>query len=262
MAAAAEPMVELMAQLAALAAANATLQGQVTNLQPRAQAPTSAAFSRTPVFIGQTDLLDFRKKADLSVYAEGKSPVFEGDERFDVKTETIGPFLKRLHMKSTDLGWNDPNNTQQIVLFDITHNGAVIGINITKSYGRINLTELRIQCGQFMTGADVEQRANQNNQMMQVSIWDWLTMRVQQSLSQHELEYTLGGVICGPLLLKVVIIRSATMDSRSTISIIRAQLKDIDAYAAGVVGDIEKITEFFMDNLDRLKASGQPSTIK
>ena len=46
------------------------------------------------------------------------------------------------------------------------------------------------------------------------------------------------------------------MDSRSTISIIRSQLNDIDAYAAGVVGDVEKITEFFTDNLDRLKESG------
>ena len=46
------------------------------------------------------------------------------------------------------------------------------------------------------------------------------------------------------------------MDSRAPISIIRAQLNEIDAYAAGVVGGVEKITEFFTDNLDRLKASG------
>jgi hypothetical protein len=80
-------------------------------------------------------------------------------------------------------------------------------------------------------------------------------MRAQQSLSQHEPDYIVGGVICGPLLLKVII-RSATMDSRSTISILRAQLNDIDSYAAGVSGDVEKITEFFTDNLDRLNASG------
>jgi hypothetical protein len=106
-----------------------------------------------------------------------------------------------------------------------------------------------------MTGVDAQHRANQNNQMMQVSIWDSLTMRAQQSLAQHESEYTLGGVICGPLLLKVII-RLATMDSRSTISILQAQLHDIDAYASGVEGDVEKITEFFTDNLDQLKASG------
>ncbi len=255
MAAAPDPMVDVMNQLATLTAANAALQGQVTNLQPVVPAPAPITFARTPALMGQTNLLDFKKKADLSVYAEGKSPVFEGDERFDIKSETLGPFLKRLHKKATDQGWNDPNNAQQIVLFDITHNGATIKIDITKSYGRINLTELKIQCERFMTGVDAQHRANQNNQMMQESIWGSLTMRAQQSLSQYEPEYIVGGVICGPLLLKVII-RSATMDSRSTISILRAQLNDIDSFAAGVSGDVEKITEFFTDNLDRLNASG------
>ena len=46
------------------------------------------------------------------------------------------------------------------------------------------------------------------------------------------------------------------MDSRATISIICAQLNNINAYAARIVGDVERITEFFTDNLDRLKASG------
>ena len=91
--------------------------------------------------------------------------------------------------------------------------------------------------------------------MMQVSIWDLLTMQAIQSLAQYEYEYTFGDVICGPILLKIIICL-ATMDSRATISIIRAQLNDIDAYAAGVVGDVEKITEFFTNNLDWLVASG------
>ena len=95
----------------------------------------------------QTDLLNFKKKADLSIYAEGNSPVSEGDKRFDVKTETLGPFLKRLHKKATDQGWNNPANTQQITLFNITHNGTIIVINLTKSYKCIDLTELWIQCG-------------------------------------------------------------------------------------------------------------------
>ena len=46
------------------------------------------------------------------------------------------------------------------------------------------------------------------------------------------------------------------MDSRSTITILQAQLNDIDSYAARVTGDVEKNTEFFTDNLDQLKASG------
>jgi hypothetical protein len=160
MAAPPNPMVNVMAQLAALTAANVVLQGQVSSLQPVAPAPAPTTFARTPALMAQTDLLDFKKKANLSIYAEGKSPVFEGDERFDVKTETLGPFLKRLHKKATDQGWNDPNNTQQIVLFNIMHNGTAIEIDITKSYGRIYLTELRIQCGRFMTGVDAQHRTN------------------------------------------------------------------------------------------------------
>ena len=72
-------MVNIMAQVAALTAANVALQGQVANMQPGATAPTSATYARTPAFMGQSDLLDFRKKANLSVYSEDKSPVFEGD---------------------------------------------------------------------------------------------------------------------------------------------------------------------------------------
>ena len=73
-------MVDLLAQMAALAAANAALQGQVANLQPGITTPTPAIYARTPALMGQSDLLDFRKKADLNVYTEGKSPILEGDK--------------------------------------------------------------------------------------------------------------------------------------------------------------------------------------
>ena len=142
MAAAGNPMIELLAQLATLAASNATLQGQVASMQPGAQATQPTTYTRTPDFRGQTDLLNFGKKADLSVYVEGKSPVLEGDERFVVKTETLRQFQKKLCKKVTDQGWNDANNTQQIALFNITHNRVSVQINITKAYGCIEVTEL------------------------------------------------------------------------------------------------------------------------
>ncbi len=72
-----DPFAALVSQVAALTAANAALQ------------PTPATYARTPALMGQSDLLDFRKKADLNVYTEGKSPILEGDKQFDVKTETL-----------------------------------------------------------------------------------------------------------------------------------------------------------------------------
>ena len=73
---------------------------------------------------------------------EVKNPVLEGDECFDVKTETLGQFLKRLHKKVTNQSWNNAGNVQQIALFNITQAGAYVTIDISKAYGCIDVTEL------------------------------------------------------------------------------------------------------------------------
>ncbi len=73
-------MVNLLAQIAALSAANVALQCQVACK-------------------GQTHMLDFKSKVDLDVYYEGRIPVLEGDKRFHLKPETLGKFLKLLNRK-------------------------------------------------------------------------------------------------------------------------------------------------------------------
>ena len=77
---------ELTTQLEILAEMNAILQGQVNT---RAAVAPATSFARTPAFRGQYDLLDFSKKVDLSIYKEGKTPVLEGDDCFDLKSETL-----------------------------------------------------------------------------------------------------------------------------------------------------------------------------
>ena len=86
-------MIELTTQLAALIEINVTLQGQVN---ARAAVATATCFAMTPSFRGQYDLLDFSKRVDLSVYKEGKTPILEVDDCFDLKPETLGPFLRML----------------------------------------------------------------------------------------------------------------------------------------------------------------------
>ena len=46
----------------------------------------------------------FKSKMDLDVYHEGRNPVLEGENRFDLKPETLGQFLKLLDRKATDQG--------------------------------------------------------------------------------------------------------------------------------------------------------------
>ncbi len=108
---------------------------------------------------GQTHVLDFKRKVDLDVYHEGRTPVLEGDRRFDLKPKTLGQFLKLLDRKATDQGWNDATSTQQIVLFNIAqdnHFCSRITISITKEHNYVEMTALRAQCERFMMGKDAQ----------------------------------------------------------------------------------------------------------
>ena len=112
-------------------------------------------------------MLDFISKADLDVYHEGRTPVLNGDNCFDLKPETLGQFLKMLDKKATDQGWNNASSTQQIRIFNITHNGNPTTISITKEHHYIETDALRAQCERFMIGGNSQHRASQNNQMLQ-----------------------------------------------------------------------------------------------
>ncbi len=219
MAAARAPMVDPPAEMAALTAANSALQGQVANLQPGITAPTSAIYTRTLALRDKTDLLDFRKTENWNIYEDGRSSVLSGDNCFDAMAEQLMPFINAFNRRATDMGWNDATNPQQITLFDIPHHSTTAQINLVTSYGCISLTDLRTQCACFMIGSNANQRASQNNQMLQECIWNSITPLVQQRLAQYKTEYTLGHHLCGTLLIKVII-RMSTMDSRAIVSIL------------------------------------------
>jgi hypothetical protein len=104
-------------------------------------------------------VLDFYRKEDLDVYYEGITPVLEGDNRFDLKPETLGQFLKLLDRKSTDQGWNDASSAQQIGLFNISQDDSLysrITISITKEHNYVEMTALRAQCERFLMGKDAQ----------------------------------------------------------------------------------------------------------
>jgi hypothetical protein len=232
-------MVDLLAQVAALAAANAALQCRIA-------------------YEGQTHVLDFKRKVDLDVYHGGITPFLEGDNRFDLKPETLGQFLKLLGRKATDQGWNNASSTQQIGLFNVSQDDSFysrITISITKEHYYIEMTALRAQYEPFMMGKDAQYQTHKNNQMLQECIWGSLTLRAQHRLVQYEDEYTVNGLCCGPLLLNLIK-RTVTGNPRATIQAIRSQLNHIDDYAAEVEGNVEMITEFFTEHLRQLKTYG------
>ncbi len=104
-------------------------------------------------------MLDCKRKVDLDVYHEGRTPVLEGDNCFDLKPETLGKFLKLLDRKATDQGWNDASSTQRIGHFNIAQDNSFysrITISITKVHNYVEMTALRAQCKRFMMGKDAQ----------------------------------------------------------------------------------------------------------
>ncbi len=194
-------------------------------------------------------------KTGSIVYVKGCKPLFEGDKRYNGTTEGLAKYLTALDKHALDMGWSHSSNPQQIVLFDLLlpDGTTTIKIIIIKEYA--TMSQLTFQCAGFMTGVDKEMRANQNNHMMQKCTWDSLTTEFQLKLTTYKKEYTMDGLICAPLLNKVIMC-VATMYSVATIKLLREQMYNLPAYAVEVKGDINAITAKFNDLWNRLLASG------
>ncbi len=77
MAAARAPMVNLLAQMAALTAANAALQ------------PTAAIYARTAALRDKTNLLNYGNTEDRNIYKDGRSSVLSREKCFDATAEQL-----------------------------------------------------------------------------------------------------------------------------------------------------------------------------
>jgi hypothetical protein len=247
------------AQLTALKALTAMLQSQLQALQNNPVVAPPIVFAQTPSLIKGTKLLDYGVKTGSIVYVKGCKPLFEGDKRYNGTTEGLATYLTALDKHALDMGWSCSSNPQQIVLFDLLlpDGTTTIKINIITEYARITMYQLTFQCARFMTGVDKEMRANQNNHMMQKCMWDSLTTEFQLKLATYKKVYTMDGLICAPLLHKVIM-RVAIMDSVATNKLLREQMNNLLAYAVEVKGDVDAMTAKFKDLWNRLLASGTP----
>jgi hypothetical protein len=143
------------------------LQVQIQQIMAAAPPPIqSAVYARTPALKNPTSLLNFDKKADFSIYTQGKSPMFEGDKCFEARSKQLMPFIEALAKRALDMGWSDVGNAQPIARVNIVVGGVNTPINVITNYGCITMTELQLECAPFMTGADADQQVAQNNQMI------------------------------------------------------------------------------------------------
>eukprot|EP00956_Cyclotella_meneghiniana_P031708 scaffold84058_cov48-Cyclotella_meneghiniana.AAC.1 len=112
-------------------------------------------------------------------------------------------------------------------------------------------------------GAKRNARAAQNNDMMQVMLFDSLTQNAQTRVAvfKDEYEFEDGGtpvkkIIVAAALYKVIM-KLTTLDTKITDKALRDIIQDLPAYCLQVQGDIDKVHTRFNNTYAQLKARGE-----
>jgi len=254
---------QLEATLLNIQQQNTQLQNEVNVLQAAAAAapmpvgvPAAAAAAAIPVVFAENPgrydveaIINFQTRLGTTVYDQGVKAL---PKEFDMKPESTVVFLQAFQARCTEIGWSE--GTKNITKFA---NASGTVIDLVTQYGQIDSATLKTQCERFakVGGADFGTRATQNNHMMSLCLSNTLTKDATARLSPYRAEYTFDGKVYAPLLFKIIM-RLATIDSVATTEALRANLRELPAYAASVSGDIDKINQHFDENYSQLIARG------
>ena len=74
-----------------------------------------------------------------------------------------------------------------------------------------------------------------------------MSLCLKNTLTKEAMARLFNGKVYAPLLFKTIM-RLATIDSVATTEALRANLRELVAYAATVSGDVDKINEYFDKN--------------
>jgi hypothetical protein len=251
---------QLEAIVQALQDQNTNLQNEITALQnapPPPAAPAGLAPAAAPAVVyaenpGRYDvnaIINFNTRLGTFIYDQGTKPL---SKDFDMKSEDVVVFLQAFQQRCTEIGWSE--GTMNITKF-INSKGE--NIDLQSQYGQIDSATLKAQCERFckVGEPDYGTRATQNNHMMGLCLNSSLTKGAMAKLQPYRAEYTFDGKIYAPLMFKVMM-RLATIDSVATTEALRANLRELPAYASSVSGDIDKINQYFDQNYSQLIARG------
>jgi hypothetical protein len=157
-------------------------------------------------------------------------------------------YITKLEAKCNRMGW--PVGTQQITKFT---NDSGSMINIISEYGQISMATLQMGCEDFLkaVGAQCNQRASQNNEMMAQCILRTLSA----SAWTFGTKFEHNNVAYAPLLHKKVM-ALATIDSVATTKTLRSNLREIVTYCTTIKGDINLLHSYFNNNYSQIIDQG------
>jgi hypothetical protein len=204
-------------------------------------AATQVDFALTPGRFQSDKVIDYSTESGRKLYKGATDPL---KSLHDLSAENLRDFITLLEQRAKIYDWVD--------ILEIPDEENQTFIHMLKQYGSISLKTVREHAKTYVNN---ESRAAQDSQQLADCILNSITVEARNSVTLCEDEYTIGEVVSGTCLLKVVV-RESHIDTNATTRIIREQLTKLDSYMVSIDSDVLKFNEHVKDLLKKLKARG------
>jgi hypothetical protein len=187
--------------------------------------------------------IDYSSAAGVKLFKQATEVlpvIYNGD------SDKLNLFLETLSERATYAGWDNI-----LGIPDATGNTR----NLIIEYGQLSLEEIRAF---GTTYAATQTRQAQNAVNLHACLANSLSEEARIKLMTRVAEYKINGVYHGPLFLKIII-AEAHIDTRATLSFIRTNLSNLDAYMTSINFDIEKFNHYVKLQVASLTARGETS---
>lgn len=211
---------------------------------PLPVAPGIGTFSRMPGRDNQ--ILDYNgpgKNAARKIWEKAIVPL---DIKFDGQSQNLILFLEGVSDRAKEFDWDS-------ILTVPDGNG--VNRNLLSQYGLLTLENVRAQA---MTYVATASRTLQNADMLYKFLISSLEKDFRASILLYKSEYTIGGDADGPMLLKRILMLTH-IDTKATISLIRASLVNMSTTFTEYEGDVMKFNAWVRGQVSILRARGTES---
>lgn len=215
-----------------------------------AEAPDQE-FLRTPLAKHSDGVIRFDSKAGSKYYEQATQSLFSTNERFDVEPNRFQMFINLLHNRAKDLGMLKAG-ANAMVPVDVD-NPAGEAIDSIAAYGSTTLAQVTAWETTFI---NTESRNSQNTKILYELIKNSLSVQGFQRVQVWKDQYTIGEHMSGGCFLKIVI-RESHLDTNATISTLRLNLCNLDAYVRDNGTDIAAFNTYVQNQIDGLSARGE-----
>ena len=198
-------------------------------------------FALTPGRFQSDKIIDYSTESGRKLYKGATEPL---KSLHDLSAENLRDFMNLLEQRAKIYDWVD--------ILDIPDEGNQTYIHMLKQYGSISLKDVREHAKTYI---GTETRAAQDSQQLADCIINSITVEARNSVTLCEDEYTIGEIISGTCLLKVVV-RESHIDTNATTRIIREELTKLDNYMVSIDSNILKFNEHIKDLIKKLKSRG------